>query len=295
MRAVWIFALFIGAILAAGCLGGQPAASNGAGVTQNTNAFPTPGQGNGTPAAPVTPPVTPPAVNNTVTPPVSPPSSPTVTTLVWDAKKALKISLLRKGDSLGFDTLSIKLQDIRFAGKPLADYQVLDSSNKMLTSFTLGQNESIRFSAPNGEEYLFVAIFNIGEGLPNAVQTQVYRTRDLMTVSTGTGAIGTAENSYTLTLQYPKPVLMANSSIGIGETVTASGALTAQLTAIDRSTRPAGVSIGITNAAGASLGTATLLGGQMVQVTIDPTHQYYVVLQTVDAVSDKASMQIYEK
>ncbi len=294
MRVVWIFALLIGAIFVAGCLGGgQPAASNGTGDVQNTNAFPNATQPSGTPAANKTP-TAPPAVNNTVTPPVSPPSSPTVTTLVWDAKKAMKVSLLRKGDSLGFDTLNIRLQDIRFAGKPLADYQVLDSSNKVLTSFTLGQNESIRFSAPNGEEYLFVAIFNIGEGLPNAVQTQVYRTRDLST-SGVTGQIGSVENSYTLTLQYPKPAMLANSSLIIGETISASGAISVELTAIDRSTRPAGVSVRIKDASGAEIGTAKLLGGQMVQLTLDAERRYYVVLQTVDAVSDRARLQIYQK
>ncbi len=294
MRVLWMLTLLIGAIFVAGCLGGSPPASTGGAVTQTPTTPNATTPSTGTPAANNTP-AAPAVVNNTVTPPAAPATPPASGTLVWDAKKALKVTLLRKGDSLAFDSLSIRLDNIVFQGRPLASYSVLDSSNSVLKTFTLGQNESIRFTAPSGEEYLFVAIFNIGEGLPNGVQTQVYRTRDLMTVSAGTGSVGTAENSYTLTLQYPKPALLANSSIALGETVSASGALTAELTAIDRSTRPAGVSISIKNAAGAELGTASLLGGQMVQVTIDPTHQYYVVLQAVDAVSDKASMQIYEK
>lgn len=294
MRAVWMFALLIGAIFVAGCLGGgQPAAKPaGTGITEGANAFPNatpPATPNGT--APPSPPA-PPAVNNTT---VSPPSAPAAgAVLVWDAKKALKVSLLQKSDSLAFDTLKIKLQNIRFAGKPLADYQILDASNTVLTSFTLGQNESIRFTAPNGEEYLFVAIFIIGEGLPNAVQTQVYRTRDLST-SGVTGQIGRVEYSYTLNLQYPKPVMLVNQSIGIGQSISVPGSLAVELTGIDSSTRPAGVSVRVTGAVGAEIGTANLQGGQMAQVTLDPENRYYVVLQTVDAVSNRAVMQIYKR
>lgn len=297
MRAVWMFALLIGAIFVAGCLGGgQPAAKPaGTGITEGANAFPNatpPATPNGT--SPPSPPARPAANNTTVTPPSAPVTPPANVALLWDASKALKVSLLRKGDSLAFDTLKIKLQNIRFAGKPLADYQVLDAANNMLTSFTLGQNESIRFPAPGGEEYLFVAIFNIGEGLPNAVQTQVYRTRDL-SASGVTGQIGSVENSYTLSLQYPKPVMLVNQTIGIGQTISVPGSLSAELTAIDRSTRPAGVSVRVKTAAGAEIGTANLQGGQMAQITLDPEHRYYVALQTVDAVSDRAVMQIYQK
>lgn len=298
MRAVWMFALLIGAIFVAGCLGGsQPAAKPaGTGITEGANPFPnaTPPSGAGTPTDNSKTPDGAPAVNDSATPPSAPATPPADAALVWDAKKAMKVSLLRKGDSLAFDTLKIKLQDIRFAGKPLADYQVLDASNTVLTSFTLGQNESIRFTAPNGEEYLFVAVFIIGEGLPNGVQTQIYRTRDLSTAS-GSGAIGSAQNSFMLEGQYPKPVMLANQTIGIGQSISAPGILSAELTGIDRSTRPVGVSIRITDATGAEIGTANLQGGQMVQMRIDAEHIYYVVLQTVDAVSDRAPMQIYQK
>ena len=302
MREIWIVMLLVGALLAFGCLGGgQPASgSNATGVTETPNSFPNPahgGAGNGTPGTgpksnPVNPPATPPVVNNSATP-SAPPSPGTSTTLVWDAKKAMKISLLRKGDSLSFDTLSIKLQGITFSGKPIASYQVSDAAGNVLDSFTLGQNESVRFTAPSGEEYLFVAIFNIGEGMPNAVQTQVYRTRDL-TTSAVSAQIGSAENSYTLKLKYPKPVLLANRTVAIGQTISVPGAISAELTGIDRSTKPAGVSVRIFDANGAELGTANLQGGQMIQVSIDTQHRYYVVLQSVDASSDQAPLLIYQ-
>ncbi len=292
MRVFWMLALLLGAIFVAGCLGGsQPAAG---GVTQTPT--PTPNAttpSTGTPAN-TSQPAAPATVNNSVTPPPAPVTPPASGTLVWDAKKALKITLLRKGDSLAFDTLKIRLDNIVFQGRPLASYSVLDSTNAVLKTFTLGQNESIRFTAPSNEEYLFVAIFNIGEGLPNAVQTQVYRTRDLLSASSGSSQIGIPENSYTLGLQYPKPVMLANQTIGIGQTVLARDALGVQLTEIDRSTRPVGASIRVSDASGAEIGTAKLQGGQMVQVRIDTQHRYYVVLQTVDATSDRAPVMIYQ-
>jgi hypothetical protein len=89
--------------------------------------------------------------------------------------------------------------------------------------------------------------------------------------------------------------MLTNQTIGIGQTISAPGAISAELTGIDRSTRPAGVSVSVKDVAGAEIGTASLKGGQMVQVTIDQAHRYYVVLQTVEAVNDQAVMQIYQK
>ena len=303
MRTVLILALFVGVMLAFGCLGGG---SNTPSATNTTNAsagnqFPNPGQG-ATPSIipniPSTPPANPqtgannssvsPQANNTQSP-NTPPSANTA--VVIDAKKAMKISMLRKGDSMGFDNWQIQLKNITFVNKPIAYYAVLDANNAVLQNFSLAQNGSFRYTAPNGEDYIFVSIFVVGNGLPNSVQTQVYRVKDL-TASNSTAQISTPQNSYPLWKQYPAPVMLANKTMAVGETVSGGG-ISVMLNGIDRSTTPAGAQLVIMDETGAEMGTVLLQGGQLVEIRMDKQTRYDVILQPIDATSGHANVLIY--
>ncbi len=295
MRTVWILALLLGAaLILGGCLGGGGSA--GPNATNATTAGQTPGVGqiinntSATPAAPSTPSA--PNVSpgtEPQTPVVTPPAS--AGQPVIDPKKALKISMLRKGEQLSFGRSQVQLDGIYYKGSPVAQYELLDQSGNSVQKFELTTNQTFQFTGPDGVDYIVAAVFVVGQGIPNAVQTQIYRAQDL-TTSAASSRIGAPENSYTITLQYPAPVLLANQSAGIGQTVSAPAALGAQLMGVDRSLTPAVASVRILDAAGAEIGTASLRNGQMVEVRVDAQNRYDVALQLTGTGSE-ASLLIY--
>lgn len=210
-----------------------------------------------------------------------------------DPAKAIKISMLRRTERFSFASFMIKLNEIYYKGGPRAKYELLDAQGKKIQGFELGINETFRFTAADGVEYLIAAVFVVGEGIPNAVQTQVYRVQDLRMVATSE-RIGPPENIYVLRLQYPSPLVLANQSVEIGQTVLVPKVLSAQLVGIDQTIKPPVATVRILDANGDEIGITYLQNGQMSQVKLDDNSRYEVALLLTDAQSKKANIIVYK-
>lgn len=296
MKALILIALLFVALALAGCTGADntkaapnasaAAAPKTAGIDQflnNSTNSPTPSTpAQPTPSEPQTPPAEPAAVN----------ASPAGTgSLTWDQKDALKITMLRKGEKMAFTSWQVRLDNITFVGSPVANYQILSGDGKPLSAISLGQNQSYRFTASDGVEYLVVAVFRVGEGMPSAVQTQAYKVSDL---GKSSGAqISAPLNSYNLKLDYPVPVMMVNKTLVLGDTAF-GGALGAELVSIDRSSTPPTVNLRIVDGAGSELGRAALRNGQMVDVRMPSGERYSVVMAGMGS-GETAIVAIYQK
>ena len=313
MKSLILFALLLVVVVLAGCLGPAQANTNRSGSNLSGSPTPrTPGMdqflNNSTatlPSGPIAPnplpnptPESPPSVipsnpaANASAPTIVHPASVGGGSLGWDQKDALKIALLRKGETMEFTHWQIRLEDISYANAPYAEYLLLSGEGQPLSNFTLGQNQSYRFNASDGVEYLVVAVFNIGEGIPSAVQTQAYRISDLSRSASGV-QIGAPMNAYDLKLEFPEPKLLVNQTLSIGQAAMA-GEIGAELAAIDRSTTPISVSFRLLDSAKSEIGRAVLRNGQMVDVRMPSNERYSVVLAAIAAGGDQVTVSIYQ-
>ena len=200
--------------------------------------------------------------------------------------------MLRKGEKMEFAHWQVRLDEITFSGAPKARYQILTADGIPMANITLGQNESYRFNASDGEEYMLVSVFRVGEGVPIAVQTQAYRVSDLAR-SAFAARIGTPMNSFNLNLEYPFPKLLVNQTLSLGQAAM-GGELGAELASIDRSSIPPTVNLRILDSAKSELGRAVLRNGQMVDVRMPSNERYSVVLVGIGAGGDQVVVAIYQ-
>jgi len=309
MKTFALFALLFAAMVLAGCAGPESANANHSGANLSTAPL-TPGMdqflNNSTAAVLPKPAPSIPAVNPIpdvipVTPssPVANGSAPSISnpssangTLGWDQKDALKITLLRKGETMEFPRWQIRLDNITFVNAPAAGYTLMDGDGKAISPFTLRQNQSYRFTASDGVDYLVVAVFKVGEGVPSAVQTQAYRVSDLSR-SAFSAQIGAPMNAYNLRLEFPEPRLLANQTLQIGQSLMA-GELGAELTSIDRSGPSPTVSLRLLDNAGSEVGRAVLKNGQMVDVRMPSNERYSVVLAAISNAGEQVTVAIYQ-
>ena len=213
-------------------------------------------------------------------------------TLVINSQNALKISMLRLGERLQFGRSQLRLEDIYYRGGPIAQYELLDQDDNAIEKLELGQNQTFRFSGPDKIDYVIRAVFVIGEGMPNGVQTQIYRASDLQR-SPWAADIGKPLVSYLLKFDYPPPKLLENRTLGIGDTVQ-GGELVVQLQEIDRSEDAPVASLRIMDASHNELGQVSLLNGQMVEVRMPSGERYAVVLANLPREDQQADIAIYQ-
>jgi hypothetical protein len=212
--------------------------------------------------------------------------------LVFNTQNALKITMLRKGDKITFGRSQLELDGIYFnSSGPVARYGLLDQDGNRVREVELGQNQTFQFSGPDRIEYVIRAIFIVGAGMPNGVQTQIYRAADLE-AAPWAASIGRPLGAYSLLREYPPPQMTGNRSLGVGESVQ-GGEITVQLNEIDRSGEALVARLRILDADQTLLGQAGLMGQQMVDVRM-PSGERYSVVVDLPKDGQRATVSIYQ-
>ena len=230
-------------------------------------------------------------------PPGTPPSTPSVvmySNLSLDPQKALVITVLTQGQNLSFDNMRLGLQSVSVVTNPTATFGMYNSNGNLLQNFSIPPNTVAGFTAPGGEQYYVVTLFNAGGAMPNQLQIQVYRAQDLNVPSSSLHALQ-PENSYTLGQEYPAPTLLANNTLYVGQSIAVSGVLSAGLVSINSNTNPISASLRILDGSGQLFGTTALQGGQMVAVNFDPKNRYAVVMSRIDNPNNQVLVAIYQE
>ncbi len=221
----------------------------------------------------------------------SSPNDPAIP-LVINTQNALKISMLRKGDTVSFGRSQVHLDNIYFNNSPIAQYELLDQDGNFVKRLELGQNQTFQFSGPDKIDYVVRTVFVVGEGMPNGVQTQIYRAMDLNAMPWAAD-IGRPLGAYSLRLEYPAPKLMDNKSLGVGDIMT-GGEIAVQLTEIDRSGDAPVARLRIMDASRAGLGMTGLMGQQMADVRMPSGERYSVVVSDLPKDQQVATVAIYQ-
>ncbi|VVB57321.1 Uncharacterised protein [uncultured archaeon] len=302
MKALLVFALLAGALLVLGCTGSQPAGPN---VTENATAPGAAGMDQfiknetapvvpGMPALNNSGPAMPSGDNGPQAAPAAPQPGPSMSgqPMVLNPQNALKISMLRKGDTVSFGRSMLRLENIYYKSGPMAQYTLSDQDGNNAQKLELGQNQSYQFTGPDKTEYAVRAIFIVGQGMPSGVQTQIYSAASAGASNTS-AKLGRPENAYTIAYQYPPAVALANRTLSVGARVASADGIGAELAGIDKTGKPASADLRVLDAQGAEIGTVNLQNGQMVLVTMDAQNRFDVVLQSLDTAGAQASVQIW--
>ncbi|MFN3909669.1 MAG: hypothetical protein ACK4J0_00340 [Candidatus Anstonellaceae archaeon] len=207
-----------------------------------------------------------------------------------DQKNAIKIQVLKKGEKVEIENWELLLEGIEMDNENFyAQYSVYYDGKK-IKEFEVQNPYAAELKFDNGKEYIIVVVFPLGEK-PNALQTQIYRTKALVQ-SSAKIEIGQVQNSYVLGDFYPFPKIINSGKLEIGQKINGEG-FSVYYQGVDKTKIPLKAQFKITDNEDKEISQIELSNKQMVEIKFVDKTKYALELKEIDKETFDVEVNIY--
>jgi hypothetical protein len=208
----------------------------------------------------------------------------------FEKKNALKIIMLKKGESLEVGNWELFLEDIKAEnGVYKAQYSIYMDGIKQKT-FELENLKVLKLTFANGRQYYLTEVFDLGQKT-NAVQVQVYDYKAPQK-STSTIEVGEIKYGYILNSMFPLPTLIEEKDLKTSEYVQ-TNYFKVYFYGVDKEQAKSRADILVTDKEDKEIVRWKLYNQQMFEIKT-PSEKYAVLIDTIDDEKLQLKVKIYK-